>query len=769
VEDHRLLAARREFEAWSSLEPALRLERISACADPEVRALMLGWLAPEARTVPGRHEPAGSGRAPWAGQSLGPYRLDGVLGEGGMGLVFAATDCRDGREVAIKRVRPGLATPTLMRRLAREFEMMQRVDHPGIVRPLALETDADGAPYLVLERVHGLAFSEAELERTPRERVQLIARAAALAGVAHAQGIVHRDIKPSNLMISADGGVYLLDFGIAKPVADEAMTALTQTGERMLTPRYAAPEQFRGETIGASADVFALGTMLLDSVFGIDATVPMATGLPAREAQWLQAIIARARDPRPEHRYRDAAELAADLERWLDSRRPRAAAWWQRLRLRQRRAALVAAVLILAMAVLAAQQWQQGRRLAPIDAGLGLQVADLDGLPASAREAVRLALEADAASDRERARSLMQAAAAEHPEHALPAFYLAMWERGHEDGRELDRLDALLSSKRHLYLSLLRDWLASEGRSPQQTEHVLRAALDLRPSAWRLRLALAHQGLMRGDNAAARRELAAIDARELDAKRATIVLSDRAMLGDVGPVHDELPALADRDALAADAVGAVLALSESRCGDVVGRSDALMNRADAAHRPDLSRRFAMTDLLCRGQLGQWPALLERSRLFLRTDPEALDRSLATAAAILGAIAAARLGDPDEAARLLASVDGSATAPGFRLDIALARRMLGLADTGLTALRDEATASDDPALSALVRAFIAHGEGDRQAARQALADARRDGIRESLFKLHSEWLGRELGEARPDDPARLPMLWYPPTSRWAARW
>lgn len=768
MDDQRLQAARREFDAWSTLDPAQRLQRIESCSDPDLRALMLEWLAPDARTEPGRPHSGGAARPAWAGQALGSYRLDGVLGEGGMGLVFAATDLRDGREVAIKRVRPGLATPTLMRRLEREFALMQRVDHPGIVRPLALETDAEGAPFLVLERVRGVSFAEAELDRPLRERVQLIARAAELAGVAHAQGIVHRDIKPSNLMIGADDSVYLLDFGITKSVADEAMTALTQTGERMLTPRYAAPEQFRGETVGASADVFALGTMLLDSVFGADATVPAGSGLLPREAEWLRAIISHSRDPLAPRRYADATALAIDLRLWQQGRRPRAASWLRHLQ--GRRSALVAVVVLLLLAAsFGAWQWQVQRRLQPIDRGLALLEADLDGLSSASAETVRLALAADADGDRARAQTLMRAAAEDDSSHPLPALYLAMWERGTGGVEQLQRLGRLVRQRRDIYWSLLSDWLSADEGSPARTEQVLRAALDLRPAAWRLRLALAHQGLLRGDDAAARRELAAIDATQLDAKRATIVLGDRAMLGDTAEVRAQLPALAQRDALAAQLVETVLALAESRCGDAIAGMDALIAKAKAAHRPDLAQRAALIDLLCRGQLARWNELLDRGRLLLRGDGSERDPGPPTAAAILAAIAAARLGDDGEALRLLAQVDGEAVSGGLRLDIALTRRMLGLPDPVLADLQQSAMVAADPALSSLVRAYLALGEGDRSGAKQALADARRDGIRDSLFKLQSEWLGRQLGEARSAEPARLPMLWYPPTSRWAARW
>ncbi len=683
-----------------------------------------------------------------------------------MGLVFAATDTRDGREVAIKRVRPGLATTTLMRRLAREFALMQRVDHPGIVRPLALEADPEGAPYLVLERVHGEAFGVAELDRPSRERIAWIAQAARLAGVAHAEGIVHRDIKPANLMIGANGQVYLLDFGIAKPVADEAMTVLTQTGERMLTPRYAAPEQFRGEDVDARADVFALGTMLLDSVFGIDATVPNVTPLAPREIAWLQAIIGCARDPDQARRYADGRALADDLDRWLAGKRPRAAGWLRRWR----RSGVIATVivLVLAFAVLG-WQWQAARRAALIDAGLGLVVADLDGLPASTSETLQLALAADAAGDRPRAEALMRAADAESPHHPLPLLYLATWERGEGEHTQLARLDAVLKENRDAYLGLLRDWLISDGASPLQTERILRAALDLRPAAWKLRLALAHQSLLRGDDAAARRELAAIDADQLDLKRATIVLGDRAMLGDTQAVERVLPALRARDALAADVVSATVALATARCADVVDGSEARVASALAAHRPDLAEKAQRIGLLCLGELQRWPALLDGARRALRDAIKAQDVGGIPAMAILAAIAAVRSGDADEAVRVLDQVDAETVHDGLRLDLALARRMLGLPDVMLPELLvTPGMTRDDPALAALARAYVADGEGRAGDARQALADARRDGIRESLFAMHAAWLGHRLGETDPPIE-RSPMLWYPPTSRWAARW
>ena len=113
-----------------------------------------------------------------------------------------------------------------------------------------------------------------------------------------------------------------------------------------------------------------------------------------------------------------------------------------------------------------------------------------DGLPADAAASVRLALAADAEGDRPRAGALMHAADSGQP-HRVPVLYLATWERGEGGNTQLTRLDALLRERRDAYFGLLRDWLKSEGESPLQTQRILRAALDLRPSAWKLRLALA--------------------------------------------------------------------------------------------------------------------------------------------------------------------------------------------------------------------------------------------------------------------------------------
>ena len=327
----------------------------------------------------------------------------------------------------------------------------------------------------------------------------------------------------------------------------------------------------------------------------------------------------------------------------------------------------------------------------------------------------------------------------------------------------------MLREQRDAYVGLLRDWLKSEGESPLQTQRILRAALDLRPSAWKLRLALAHQSLLRGDDAGARRELAVIDASQLDLKRATIVLGDRAMLGDTADVERLLPALRARDVLAADVVAATVGLASGRCDAVAPAIDAHVAAATDAHRPDLADKLRRIDLLCLGELKRWPELLDAARRAQRDAVASGSTRSVPELAILAAIAAVRGGDPNEAQRLLDGADSETLYVGLRLDLALTRRMLGLPDTVLQTLRsDPEPDTNDPALPHLVRAFVAYGDGDVAAAKEALADARRDGIRESLFAMHSAWLGRQLGET--DTSAkRMPMLWYPPTSRWATRW
>lgn len=188
------------------------------------------------------------------GTQLGHYRLIALLGEGGMGRVYAADDLRLGRRVALKLLpEAALEKPDYVERFKREARLLAAVNHPNVVTVHSVE-EADGKSFFVMEYIEGQSL---------QERVQpgglavddLLAIAIPLAealAAAHANGIVHRDLKPANVMLGRDGRLKVVDFGIAKPERQGqiAQTALTGAGLVLGTPAYMAPEQLRGEEVG---------------------------------------------------------------------------------------------------------------------------------------------------------------------------------------------------------------------------------------------------------------------------------------------------------------------------------------------------------------------------------------------------------------------------------------------------------------------------------------------------------------------------------------
>jgi WD40 repeat protein/tRNA A-37 threonylcarbamoyl transferase component Bud32 len=208
------------------------------------------------------------------GRQFGPYRVQSLLGNGGMGSVWLAERI-DGlftRQVALKLVHPALMGRVMTERVAREREILASLNHPNIARLLDAGFAEDGQPYLALEYVAGTPITTYcdEHRLTIRERLELFRQVLSAAQYAHAHLVIHRDLKPSNILVTEDGQIHLLDFGIAKLLtAGEAKeTELTQLGGRALTPDYAAPEQIAGAPITTAADVYALGVMFYELLTG---------------------------------------------------------------------------------------------------------------------------------------------------------------------------------------------------------------------------------------------------------------------------------------------------------------------------------------------------------------------------------------------------------------------------------------------------------------------------------------------------------------------
>ncbi len=221
---------------------------------------------------------------------LGPYQVTGLLGEGGMGRVFRAT-APDGEQVAVKVLGDWLNHPDFRRRFRRETTILQRLDHRHIAPLLDAGFMHDGTPYLVLAFVEGDALKVHLREGgvALQERLRWFDQLCEAVDAAHQQGIVHRDLKPSNVLIDEQRCAVLLDFGIAKILADADGSDVTQTQSRLrlMSLPYAAPEQVTGAPISVATDVYLLGVLLYEMLTGC-----LPYGTQANTArQWEWAIV----------------------------------------------------------------------------------------------------------------------------------------------------------------------------------------------------------------------------------------------------------------------------------------------------------------------------------------------------------------------------------------------------------------------------------------------------------------------------------------------
>lgn len=199
--------------------------------------------------------------------AIGPYRLEERIGSGGMGMVYKARDTRLMRTVAIKFLPPGLRrNESAKMRFVNEARMAATLDHPNICTVFETGESGEGVPYMVMRYYEGKTLRDI-LEQGPlplHEALDIAMQTAKGLAAAHDEGMVHRDIKPSNLIITNDGTVKILDFGIAK--AEDA--GLTKTGQRPGTAAYMAPEQIKGEDVGRQADIWALGVVTYEMITG---------------------------------------------------------------------------------------------------------------------------------------------------------------------------------------------------------------------------------------------------------------------------------------------------------------------------------------------------------------------------------------------------------------------------------------------------------------------------------------------------------------------
>ncbi|MGK2963711.1 MAG: serine/threonine-protein kinase, partial [Gemmatimonadaceae bacterium] len=220
---------------------------------------------------------------------FGPYRIIREIGRGGMGAVYMAerSDDQYQKKVALKILPPWSASDERsVQRFVEERQILAALDHPEIARLLDGGITADGLPWFAMELVDGLRIDQyCDEQRLPVEaRLELFCQVAAAVQYAHRNLVVHRDLKPANILVTPEGRVKLLDFGIAKLLGGQA-AELTVTSERLLTPLYASPEQIRGEQISTASDVYTLGVLL---------HVLLTGRYPYRLSNWEHHEVARA-------------------------------------------------------------------------------------------------------------------------------------------------------------------------------------------------------------------------------------------------------------------------------------------------------------------------------------------------------------------------------------------------------------------------------------------------------------------------------------------
>ena len=300
-------------------------------------------------------------------EQIGPYRILGRLGRGGMATVYQAErESEFSMPVALKRIRKGMDTEDIVERLRLERQILARLVHPNICRIHDGGSDDDGRPYLVMEIIEGRRIDEwCVQDQVPlRRRLEVFEAVCEAVSYAHQNLVLHRDLKPSNILVTAGDTPKLLDFGIAKLLRGEpgdigSAQTLTRMEERLLTPEYASPEQLMGMPLNTASDIYSLGVLLYQLASGRlphqpdgetpqnplswafarqerDAAPLSETARRARangntltpahdrfatqHSAELDAVAAKALEMEPTRRYSSVQELAEDLRRLLDGR-----------------------------------------------------------------------------------------------------------------------------------------------------------------------------------------------------------------------------------------------------------------------------------------------------------------------------------------------------------------------------------------------------------------------------------------------------------------
>ena len=253
----------------------------------------------------------------------GAFRLVSVIGRGGMGVVYFAerVDGEINQRAAIKLMHPGW-TEAHRERFLQERQILAALSHPNIAHLFDAGHLDDGQPYLAMEYVEGKPIDQYCTGLATGQKIELFLKVCGAVEYLHNNQLIHRDLKPGNILVTAGGEPKLLDFGISK-ILDLAKDP-TATILRMLTPKYASPEQASGENVGRPSDIYSLGAVLHTLLTG----APPGDNHPARSVQELNgdldSVVRTALRREPEERYASVEEFAADLRSVLESKPIRA-------------------------------------------------------------------------------------------------------------------------------------------------------------------------------------------------------------------------------------------------------------------------------------------------------------------------------------------------------------------------------------------------------------------------------------------------------------
>ncbi len=384
MESERWRAVRAVFDAVVDLTPAARAERLAELgkADPELRRAVEALLAADSeaeKSLAGmlfgpsaRADPLGL-----TGRTVSHFRVLELLGSGGMGVVYSAEDTHLNRPVALKLPFPQFQLdPSAKARFLNEARSAGALDHPSLCSIYEVGETADGMPFLAMALYRGETL-KARLTGEPRLTIaaalEIARQIVAGLAAAHRAGVVHRDLKPGNVMLLPEGGVKILDFGLAK-VRDQNVTG---SGRLLGTAAYMAPEQIRGSAVDGRADLWALGVLMYEMLTGrqpfrgeheISVAHAILHTQPEPPSQLRSDIPAAVEDvvltllsKDPGRRYADADALAADIAA-IQLGRPPSMANRQAARLRRagRRGAILAAALGLIGAGTALTLWLRG-------------------------------------------------------------------------------------------------------------------------------------------------------------------------------------------------------------------------------------------------------------------------------------------------------------------------------------------------------------------------------------------------------------------------